>query len=71
LSRVRATYPLLPVDGAVASRFAQIAAVELENGRKIRRHDAWIAATALHHGAVVLTQDRAFTKFAAVEVLLV
>ncbi|CAN5241541.1 hypothetical protein BH20ACT5_BH20ACT5_02620 [soil metagenome] len=68
---MRATYPLLPVDGPVASRFAQIAAAELENGRKIRRHDAWIAATALHHGAAVLTQDRDLSSFAAVEVLLV
>lgn len=71
LSRVHASYSLLPIDRKIASRFAQIAAQELEAGRKLRRHDAWIAATALHHGAVVVTQDRDFSKFSAVTVLQV
>ncbi|MGI8531318.1 MAG: PIN domain-containing protein [Geodermatophilaceae bacterium] len=71
LSRVRASYPLLPITSSIASRFAQIAAIELEDGRKLRRHDAWIAATAVHHGAAVLTQDRGFSKFSTVEVVFV
>lgn len=71
LSRVRGAYPLLPIDGAVASRFAQIAARELERGRKLRRHDAWIAATALHHGAAVITQDRDFSRCSDVQVVFV
>ena len=69
LSRVRADYPLLPVDDATASYFARIADQELSAGRKIRRHDAWIAATALRHGAAVLTQDADFTAFASVQVI--
>lgn len=71
MSQVRATYPLLPIDAEVASCFARIAAAELEAGRKIRRHDAWIAATAMRHGAAVATQDADFSAFADVEVVRV
>lgn len=71
LIRVRATYELLPVTAPIASRFAEIAAHELERGRKLRRHDTWIAATALHHAAAVVTQDADFTSFDAVAVLRV
>jgi predicted nucleic acid-binding protein len=71
LSRVRSAYTLLPVDAQTASCFARIAAHELDAGRKLRRHDAWIAATALRHGATVVTQDGDFSAFSAVEVLRV
>jgi predicted nucleic acid-binding protein len=71
LAQVRATYPLLPVDAETASCFARIAASELEAGRRIRRHDAWIAATALRHGVAVATQDADFSASAAVTVVLV
>lgn len=69
LSRVRAAYPLLPVDEEVASCFARIAAHELDAGRKLRRHDVWIAATALRHGAAVVTQDADFSTFSQVAVV--
>ncbi len=71
LSRVRATYPLLPVDPEVASCFARLASEELERGRRLRRHDTWIAATALRHGASVLTQDTDFSSFDRVTVVRV
>jgi len=71
LGQVRATYPLLPIDAETASCFARIAAAELEAGRRIRRHDAWIAATALRHGVAVVTQDADFSTFAAVTVVRV
>lgn len=71
LVQVRATYPLLPVDAETASRFARIAAAELGAGRRIRRHDAWIAATALRHGVAVATQDADFSAFESVTVLRV
>lgn len=71
LAQVRATYPLLPVDAETASCFARIAAAELEAGRRIRRHDAWIAATALRHDVAVATQDADFTAFDAVTVIRV
>ena len=69
LSRVRADYPLLPIDDETASCFARIADEELRAGRKIRRHDAWIAATALRHDAAVLAQDTDFSAFSAVRVI--
>ena len=71
LSRTRAAYPLLPIDDATATCFARIADQELSAGRKLRRHDTWIAATALRHDAAVVTQDADFTAFDAVEVIRV
>ena len=71
LSRVQATYPLLPVDPEVASCFARIASAELSRGRRLRRHDTWIAATALRHNAAVVTQDAGFSKFEDVTVIRV
>jgi predicted nucleic acid-binding protein len=71
LSRVQSTYPLLPVDPEVASCFARIAAAERDRGRCLRRHDTWIAATAMRHGAAVLTQDADFSSFEEVNVLRV
>jgi predicted nucleic acid-binding protein len=68
LSRVQATYPLLPVDPEVASCFARIASAERSRGRRLRRHDTWIAATAMRHGAAVVTQDADFSSFGEVEV---
>jgi predicted nucleic acid-binding protein len=71
LSRVRSAYKLLPIDAQTASCFARIAAHELDAGRKLRRHDAWIAATSLRHGVAVVTQDDDFSAFSSVEVLRV
>lgn len=71
LSRVQATYPLLPVDPQVASCFARIASAELAKRHRLRRHDTWIAATAMRHGAAVLTQDADFSSFAEVAVIRV
>jgi predicted nucleic acid-binding protein len=71
LAQVRATYPLLSLDAETASCFARIAVTELEAGRRIRRHDAWIAATAMRHGVAVATQDADFSTFAAVNVIRV
>jgi predicted nucleic acid-binding protein len=71
LSRVQATYPLLPVDPEIASCFARIASAERSKGRRLRRHDTWIAATAMRHGAGVVTQDADFPSFETVEVVRV
>jgi predicted nucleic acid-binding protein len=71
LVHVRGTYPLLPVDDATASCYARLADEQLRAGRKPRRHDTWIAATALRHHAAVLTQDADFGVFESVEVLRV
>jgi predicted nucleic acid-binding protein len=71
LSRVQSLYPLLPVGPEIASWFARIAAAERSKGRRPRRHDTWIAATAAHHGAAVLTQDGDFSAFDEVDVIRV
>jgi predicted nucleic acid-binding protein len=71
LSRVQSTYSLLPIDPEVASCFARIAAAERAHGRRLRRHDTWIAATAMRHGVAVLTQDADFSHFKDVDVLRV
>lgn len=71
LSRVQATYPLLPVDAETASCFARIASAERSRGRHLRRHDTWIAAIALRHGAAIVTQDADFSSFDEVPVLRV
>ncbi|MEX2447340.1 MAG: PIN domain-containing protein [Solirubrobacterales bacterium] len=71
LSRVQATYRLLPVDPEIASCFARIASTERSKDRRLRRHDTWIAATAMRHGAAVITQDADFSSFEAVEVIRV
>ncbi len=69
LSRVQSIYPLLPVRAEIASCFARIAAAQRGQGRRLRRHDTWIAATAMHHGASVLTQDADFSSFEEVDVI--
>lgn len=71
LSRVRPTYPLMPIDDATASCFARLADEQLRTGRKPRRHDTWIAATALRHGVAVVTQDADFDAFASVQIIRV
>jgi predicted nucleic acid-binding protein len=69
LSRVQSTYPLLPIGPEVASCFARIAAAERSRGRRQRRHDTWIAATAMRHNAAILTQDADFSSFEDVTVI--
>jgi predicted nucleic acid-binding protein len=71
LAQVRAEYPLVPVDGITASCFARLADEALSAGRRLRHHDAWIAATALRHGAAVATQDADFADFPSVPVIRV
>lgn len=71
LSRVQSLYPLLPVGPEIASWFARIEAAERARVRSLRRHDTWIAATAAHHGAAVLTQDADFSSFDEIEVIRV
>jgi len=71
LSRVRAEYPLLEIDAPTASCFARIADEQLSAGRRLRRHDTWIAATAMRHQAAVVIQDADFTEFESVDVIRV
>jgi predicted nucleic acid-binding protein len=69
LRSLDATYEPLPIDRAVASRFAELVAAALRAGRRARVQDAWIAATALAHDASVCTQDRDYEVFAGLDVI--
>lgn len=64
-------YPVVNIDATTASCFARIADEKLRAGPKLRRHDAWIAATALPHHAAVVTQDADFGAFTSVQVVRV
>jgi predicted nucleic acid-binding protein len=68
---VRATYIALPIDEDVASAFAELVAAARKAGRRPRVQDAWIAATARAHDAIVFTQDRDFDGLPGVEVVRV
>jgi predicted nucleic acid-binding protein len=59
----------LDVDQRVASAYAQLVAQARRRGRRPRANDTWIAATALVHGASVITRDRDFEQFDGVEVI--
>ncbi len=68
---VASAFEPLPIDAAVADRFADLAALGLASGRKVKLQDTWIAATALAHGASVATQDSDFDGFEGLTVLRV
>ena len=61
-------FEALPVDAAVAERFAALFASRRRRGRPVRLNDTWIAATASAHEACVLTQDRDFDGLGGVDV---
>ncbi|HEV7807310.1 MAG TPA: PIN domain-containing protein [Solirubrobacteraceae bacterium] len=71
LRSLQATYVALPIDDAVASAFAVLAASACREGRGPKVQDSWIAATARAHGAAVYTQDGDFDDLAGVEVVRV
>lgn len=62
LQAAQATYVALPVDAAVASAFAELAAAARRAGRRPKVQDTWIAATAQAHGVAVYTQDDDFDE---------
>ena len=61
-------FEALPVDATVAERFAALVASRRGQPRAVRVNDTWIAATALAHGACVLTQDDDFDGLGGVDV---
>lgn len=65
------TFGALPIDRAVADRFADLAHAAIAAGRKPRVQDLWIAATAAVHHAAVATQDGDFDGLPGIEVLRV
>jgi predicted nucleic acid-binding protein len=55
---VRATYAEITIDAAIAASWGRLAAALRDAGRATRVNDLWIAATALVHGAAIVTRDR-------------
>jgi predicted nucleic acid-binding protein len=51
---------VLPVNSAVAERYAQVYSALRKAGTPISSNDMWIAAIALTHDLIVVTADRAF-----------
>jgi predicted nucleic acid-binding protein len=62
LQAARSTYVALPVDEAVASAFAELAAIARRAGRRPKVQDTWIAATARAARVAVYTQDADFDE---------
>ncbi|MCX6387330.1 MAG: PIN domain-containing protein [Solirubrobacterales bacterium] len=48
----------LPITPSIARIHADLSAYMSQQGRSIGRHDEWIAATAIAHGATVVTLNR-------------
>jgi predicted nucleic acid-binding protein len=71
LRALNATYVAVAIDEAVASAFAELVAGARRAGGRLRVQDAWIAATAKAHTAVVYTQDADFDDLPGVEVVRV
>jgi predicted nucleic acid-binding protein len=71
LRALHATYVALPVDDTVASAFAELVATARRAGRRPKVQDAWIAATAVAHQAVIYTQDADFDALPGVDVVRV
>ena len=62
---------VLPVDEAVAARWADLRVHLVESGRRLNVNDLWIAATALANGLPVVTQDDDFDPLDGVDGLAV
>jgi len=61
----------VPIDAAVAERWAQLRVLLRDRGLRMGVNDSWIAATAMAMGVPVLTQDAGFPDLAEVQVLRV
>lgn len=61
---------LVPVGEATAERYALIYAFVRAEGRPLPTNDLWIAASAMEHGAELVTLDGDFTRVAQIMVAL-
>lgn len=61
---------VLPVDPSVAELYAELTVAQRKAGRPVPANDLWIAATAIRHGATVLTYDAHFGSIERVGALV-
>lgn len=60
----------IPITRSIAAAFASLTIAMREAGRaKLKVQDAWIAATAIDHGAELWTQDGDFDEVPGLEVV--
>jgi predicted nucleic acid-binding protein len=59
----------LPVDEGVAEHYARVKAEALGRGFPLGENDLWIAAVAIHAGAILVTRDKDFTRVAGLDVV--
>lgn len=59
----------VPIDGEVAHIWGEIIAHLRRSGSPLPTNDVWVAATAIHVGATVLTYDRHFESIPRARVL--
>jgi toxin FitB len=71
LAEVEREFDPLPVDDAVARRFAALVSEARRQGRRPKVTDALIAATAAAHDLVLYTRDRGFRGLEGVRVCVV
>ena len=60
---------LIPIDDAIAIRYATVRLQLKKIGRPIPENDIWIAATCLEPGVPLLTRDRHFDHIHGLEVI--
>ena len=61
---------VVPIDEETSERYAMIRAGLARAGSPVAANDIWIAASAMQHGAIVLTADADFRKMAQIVVEL-
>jgi len=59
---------VIPFSERVAARFGRESALLQHSGQPLPDFDLVIAATALHHGLILLTEDRHFARIAGLRV---
>jgi predicted nucleic acid-binding protein len=63
------TFDPVPVDDEVAHAWAGLRVAMAELGRRMPVNDSWIAATAVHLGLPVATQDDDYDDVPGLEVI--
>jgi tRNA(fMet)-specific endonuclease VapC len=62
VERFAAGRSVVPCDLDVAREYGRLKQRLREKGRPIPENDVWIAATAIHHGMVLVTRDHHFQE---------
>ena len=71
LAKIESEFDALPVDDAVARRYAELVSEGRRQGRRFTVIDALIGATAAVHDLPLYTQDAAFDEMPGITVVRV